>query len=448
MDAQTQDGGPSTPMEAGARRQAAQALALAEEAEPALRGPDQVAWLDRLEGEYDAIQQALDWSAAAPTPERIDTGLRIAGALKIYWEEHGRLTAGRDWLARLLAAAEALPAPPPALVMAKAVEAAARLAYKQGDLAEARPLYTDSLARYRSLDSPAGVALSLGGLGNLARLGGDLPAARAHYDEALALRRAMGDLPGVGAGLFLLGHVAVAEGDLARGARLYEESLALSREIGDSDGEAYAHEALGQVAFVASDHAGAVRHTTAAAAGYRALGAKANLGDALDGLGWLTAHTGDYAQAAVLLDEAVAAAQEAEGNPADAGWALAHLGIVAARLGEPARAHALLTQCLTLLRGAPDPPPAMVGLCLLGFADLAAAERQPARLAQLTAAAEALYEGASPVDRAFAEAEFTRCRAAIAAGLDPAAAAAARTTGRSWTMEQAIARALEEPPEA
>src|SRR5205823_7140008 len=58
-------------------------LALAEQAEPELRGPEQVVWLERLEREHDNLRAALAWSGAQGEGE---AGLRLGGALKRFWE--------------------------------------------------------------------------------------------------------------------------------------------------------------------------------------------------------------------------------------------------------------------------------------------------------------------------------------------------------------------------
>jgi len=58
-------------------------LALAEQAEPELHGPDQAEWLNRLEREHDNLRAALDWSLTSETGE--EAALRLVGALRMFW---------------------------------------------------------------------------------------------------------------------------------------------------------------------------------------------------------------------------------------------------------------------------------------------------------------------------------------------------------------------------
>jgi predicted ATPase len=79
---------------------------LAERAEPELRGPDQVAWLDRLEQEQANLRAALTWClddkmtrwqgdkvtnrlvVTLSPPHQVtlsEIGLRLAGALGVFW---------------------------------------------------------------------------------------------------------------------------------------------------------------------------------------------------------------------------------------------------------------------------------------------------------------------------------------------------------------------------
>ena len=81
------------------RRHAEYFLALAEEAEPFMKGPEQSAWLQRLEDDHDNLRKSLDWFFDHDEPE---LALRLAGTLWPFWYMHGHVTEARRWLRRAL----------------------------------------------------------------------------------------------------------------------------------------------------------------------------------------------------------------------------------------------------------------------------------------------------------------------------------------------------------
>jgi predicted ATPase len=82
------------------RDHAAHYLALAEEAQPEMQGPEQATWIGRLEREHDNLLAALRWTQARGQAE---TALRLAAALGRFWLMRGYLTEGRAWLDGALA---------------------------------------------------------------------------------------------------------------------------------------------------------------------------------------------------------------------------------------------------------------------------------------------------------------------------------------------------------
>jgi predicted ATPase/class 3 adenylate cyclase len=74
-------------------------LGLAEQAEPALRGPQQHAWLQRLEREQDNLRAALAWFHDRGDGAR---GLRLAVALCRFWHLGGYQSDLRRWLPAML----------------------------------------------------------------------------------------------------------------------------------------------------------------------------------------------------------------------------------------------------------------------------------------------------------------------------------------------------------
>src|SRR5918995_3847157 len=81
-------------------RHAAFFLALAEEAEPELAGPQQGLWAERLEGEHDNLRAALSYVLERGEAE---LALRFGGALWRFWFDGGHLSEGVRWLEQALA---------------------------------------------------------------------------------------------------------------------------------------------------------------------------------------------------------------------------------------------------------------------------------------------------------------------------------------------------------
>src|SRR3989442_8344288 len=83
-------------------------LALAEDAEPELGGPQQAAWLERLEEEHDNLRAALRWSLEQAGGDeggrRKETALRLGTALRRFWVIHGHIREGGGFLEQGLTA--------------------------------------------------------------------------------------------------------------------------------------------------------------------------------------------------------------------------------------------------------------------------------------------------------------------------------------------------------
>ncbi|MDP8924600.1 MAG: tetratricopeptide repeat protein, partial [Chloroflexota bacterium] len=152
------------------RRHAAYYLALTEDAEARLTGPDQARWLDRLDLEHDNLRAALQWCTEHDT----GSGLRLAATLWRFWYVRAYFTEGRDWLARLLPLPEARVR---TATRALALNGAGNLAYNQGDYAAAEACHQESLEIRRELGDRRGIAGSLNNLGLIARDRGDFAGA-------------------------------------------------------------------------------------------------------------------------------------------------------------------------------------------------------------------------------------------------------------------------------
>ncbi len=228
--------------EAGRMRHRDYFLSLAEEAKTNLRGPEQGRWLDTLESEHGNLRAALEWcldnddkkeegeGAQRNGVSSAQAGLRLAGALYLFWSTRGYFSEGRE---RAAAALSRSGAQGRTRARADALHGAGTLAWMQCDHASAQALFEESLALKRELGDKQGMAASLNNLGGMAKQQGDNASARTLFEESLALRREGGDKGGIAVSLGNLGLVASDQGDLASGRALYEESLAIAREVGD-----------------------------------------------------------------------------------------------------------------------------------------------------------------------------------------------------------------------
>jgi predicted ATPase len=274
--------------------------AIAERAEPELRGPDQSRWLERLEEEHDNLRLAMDRLESAPL------ALHMAASLWRFWWVHGHFSEGRRRLASALARSEEADRRD----RAKALRGAAALARGQSDFVSARAYVEESLAIERSDGDGEGIAASLHELGNLDDNQGDRESARRHFEEGLRIRRELGDRRGVSGLLHNLGILAQTQRDYERARALISESLAINRELGNRAWEATALNALGSVAFDEGDQVSARRFQEQGLAIHEELHDPWGTAFTLRELGKIAIEERDEQTASTKLRESILAFQE------------------------------------------------------------------------------------------------------------------------------------------
>ena len=211
------------------RRLVDHVVALAETAGPALLGPEQPRWLDRIGLEHENIHAALD--ACARLPDAADAALRITGSLWRYWHVRGHLHAGVDAVRRALElpGAEAAGVPRAGALYA----AGALIAFDMEGQLRARAFFEEALALFGAAGDDFGVARCLTGLGAVASGRREFAAGAVRLQEAQALYRKLGDRRGLAVTLNNLGAAAWNQGDLPRARESIDEALDLAREAGD-----------------------------------------------------------------------------------------------------------------------------------------------------------------------------------------------------------------------
>ena len=306
-------------------------LALAEEADPKLRGAEQADWLRRLEEEHENLRAGLEWSLVEAGSKG---GLRLCGALGRFWSTRGHFAEGRQWCTRVLCKAGAEERTPERAYL---LNAAGVLCSLQGDFPAARALHEESLAIRRELGDRFGIAASLGNLGNVAVNQGDHPAARALQEQSLAIYRELGDRFGIAATLNSLAVLALKHNDYPAAKALLEESMAIRRALGHRRGIAGVLNDLGYAALARGDDPAAKAPLEESLAISRELGDPYAIAMSLSNLGHVAVNQGDYPAARALLDESLTIRREL-GDRFGIPYSLDGLAVLVASLCEPLRA--------------------------------------------------------------------------------------------------------------
>lgn len=205
-------------------------VALAEQAELETRGPNQAAWWELLESEYDNIRLALEWSLSQGASEE---ALRLAIAVDGIWNMRGDFFPAREWLEKALAVDEFSAT----ALRANALTRLAEVVW-QNSQTEAFSLAQQALevARKSGDQKAAHTALLYMGKQYFAKEVGGPDKRRALHDESLAIARELGDEHAIADSLQrLAGFVFNEQGGRDAGRKLWDESLRLYRKLGDQE---------------------------------------------------------------------------------------------------------------------------------------------------------------------------------------------------------------------
>jgi predicted ATPase len=367
-------------------------LRLAEEAEPHFYRPtERDNW---LEFEDANLRVALAWCQARP--DRVETGLRLAGALAWYWFFRGSPHEGRTWLEAIVA---------------------------------------HSASGDRSV--PRGRALY--GTGLLVFFEGDFAAACPYAEESLSIAREVGDQRRTAYAEAMLGAVRINQGNLEAARSLLAESHSLFKELGDAWGEAHTLFTLGITAYRSGDQATARAHIEASLRLFQEQGDVLHVSMVLNALQGMLSTQGDQEQARSLHQQNMSLMERAH-NRGMLGLFLINTGELFQQSGEEQMAQASYREGLGLwpemLQGEQR-----LGIVkgLAGVAEGAAAQGQAERAGRLFAAAARLL----PATSSYRE-EVNRRSAVARAQLNSASFEAGWTAGQAMTVEQAITLALQD----
>src|SRR6266511_1316855 len=370
---------------------------LAERVVPLLHGPEQIAWLDRLDEEQANLRAVLTGSFSSQS--HMDLGMRLAAALLWFWIQRNHFSEGHTWLERAAALSRKVGAAP--VVRANVLRAAGIMAQFWTEYAQAIPLLEESLSLARAEDDRTAAAEALVFLGWIACDRGDYVRAETLEAESLALYQAQDDAGGRGLALLSLGEAALEQGKLSRATEYCEALLALCRDMGEAVLHSRALLRLGRIAYLQVD----------------------------------------YIRAQMLLVESRSLFQQIR-TPSAVAEAQFELGRVARAQGDELEERRLLIESLAGYRDFWSNK-REVASCLEELAGLAAMNRQATHAVRLFGAAEALRERANTPLPPVYQPGYERDVATARTQLDAATFAAAWDAGLAMTLEQAIAYALD-----
>lgn len=357
-------------------------LKLLDEAEPQLRGPDQISWLNRLGVEQGNIRAALGWAYG----HELSIALRLVAALGTFWVRRGYFSEGKARILPILSKAREAgsdsmvhPSSDPQIrfAYAQALYTAGYLEYREGNLTSARALVEESADICKAIGDRRSkwlLAECLTILGVVVgRLEG-MPARVKLHQEALAVARAIEDRWSIARSLYQLGQVAHWSNDHALEAAMMEESLALFRESGDKFNIGLALIGVGRAAEAGRDYRLARRAYEESLLIFRELGDNWAAAGSLYQLGSAALYEGDYDSAKTYLEESLAIATGIAAH-GDIPETLEKLGRVVYFLGDHSGAYDLFRKSLILFQALQDQYG--MALCLMNLAGILAAESAP-----------------------------------------------------------------------
>jgi predicted ATPase/DNA-binding XRE family transcriptional regulator len=199
-------------------------LELAEQAEPEIRGHNQLLWLDRLDAEIDNLRVALTWSQDRDK----ESCLRLASALWRFWEIKEYSPEEMEWLINILDLTEASRT----VVRARALARASHLIFNHGYIERTRTFADEAYTLGMQLDDKPSMARALLILGSLEidyygkRNGVDM------LEQCLKLSREIGDHGLIASALIQFG-LWTRESNLTLSISLLEQGLSEARLSGD-----------------------------------------------------------------------------------------------------------------------------------------------------------------------------------------------------------------------
>ncbi len=403
-------------------------LDLSELAEPALHGPHQMEWYNRLTDERDNLRVALAHACTAD----LEAGLSISARLIDYWVVCD-LREGLRWSTEFIQNPESQTFP---LARAKALMTQGYILWSMQQFEAVRSIAEECLAVFRSCGDQLGEYDALILMGNMRQFAVGIEQRAEFSRQALALARSMGDVLRQAFALYMLGW---DQRDPQQAREQLEEAVVLFRQAGDWRFLAQTLGTLGLTVLSNGDLESAQEFLDEAYEINQQSNNRA-MEFVLTGKGILCMLRGEYGQARLFLQKNIDDLEKM-GNRMGVLWGRARLGYVALREGNVAEAHQILVDVIENFHA--DQNKNGLASALDKMASLYVLTDKPEVAAYLIGWSDANRKEIGDPRPRIEQADLDRDITTIRAKIGSSAFEVAYDSGRGMTLDEAVALALD-----
>jgi predicted ATPase len=402
-------------------------------AEPALRGPHQLEWYNRLTDERDNLRVAL---AHASRPDAstadLEAGLSLSARLIDYWIFFD-LREGLSWSTKLIQNPESQTFPQ---ARAKALIAQGYILWSMQQFEAVRSIAEECLPVFRTWGDQQGEYDALILMGRVSQFAAGMEQRVEFHRQALDLARSMGDVLRQAYALSMLGW---DQRDPQRGREQWEEAIVLFRQIGDWRFLAQTLGILGSTVLSNGDLESAQKYLDEAYEVNQQIN-NSEMEFVLTGKGILCMLRGEYGQARAFLQKNTDDLEKM-GNRMRYLWGRARLGYVALLEGSVAEAQKILVE--TTENFHKDQNKSGLDFALDKMASLYVVINKPEVAARLIGWSDATRKEIGDPRPRIEQADLDRDVTTIKAKIGSSAFEVAYDSGRKMTLDEAVALALD-----
>lgn len=337
----------STGIEQTQRCHAIYFLEMAQRAEVAMGGPEQLNWIHRIKQERENLQIALQWMW---DKEETEMAFNLLGPLWRYYNMLNMWDETKVWLDRVLARGADLKS----AGKVKALWSAAWLANHYNDFERAMLLAEEGLALARKIGDPRLIGLLLQNMADGLRRRGQYDQVMPLLEESLSLFRQMDDKEESAWTLYHIATTLIQRREYTQAREVTQDGLAIFRAINHQWGISATVWLTSVIALEDGNITLAIAAATERVSISRAIGARLHISQSLYDLALILWGQKEFEKAKTAIEESLTLSREIR-DQAGAARALQFLGRLALQRSDPATARGFFEQAHAIYKKIGDP---------------------------------------------------------------------------------------------